>query len=299
MIPKGDKTMNNKYTSGEKEYKITIGDTLVTVILHLMKELPIDATKTFTQLDWHKQVHIHSTYEIFWVGDGEMSIITEDETLKCNKSVVIFPPGCRHYTMNGGGRLGTMFFQLEKIQAPAPDAPHIFDAVTSAMNNKPYITDILSDEIFYITKVFDSKKSGIATDDFHFISLLFSCLFGRMVTTPKEDKQDKYKIYINTIEDYIHDNYTSSIHISNIAELLYISPKQVTRIIKRAYNCTLSELINTHRVMVACMLLTRTNMKIEEISASIGYEYPHRFFQNFKKIYGITPAQYRRSNQKN
>ena len=50
------------------------------------------------------------------------------------------------------------------------------------------------------------------------------------------------------------------------------------------------------RMEKAAELLENTNLKVIEIANSVGYENQGKFGTVFKKMYGVTPLEYRRQN---
>ena len=52
------------------------------------------------------------------------------------------------------------------------------------------------------------------------------------------------------------------------------------------------------RIRKACELLSDTNYPIAQIAPMIGYEHSTYFFSIFKRMIGLTPAEYRRRHQK-
>ena len=112
---------------------------------------------------------------------------------------------------------------------------------------------------------------------------------------PKTEESRRTK-HINIIDVYLSEHYAESITLTELSRELYLCEKQISRIIRKEYGCSLSELINRRRLAVACMLLKYTNMPICEIADAVGYEYENYFFTVFKKAYGITPMKYRSDN---
>ena len=72
---------------------------------------------------------------------------------------------------------------------------------------------------------------------------------------------------------------------------------KVSRIIKKHYNCTITELINKRKLAIAVKLLTETNLSIAKIIDTVGYPTPNYFFKIFKKHYGVSPLSYRKKSK--
>ena len=245
-----------------------------------------------------KEIHQHSTYEIFFVVDGALSIVTENDTLVCRRSVVMIPPFVNHYTVPDGLDGHCMYFTLEHV-------PHsgggIFDLVNDAIKDRVTVLPITDDECFYVTHIAQTISGKLPRDSTeHFIPLLFGEIFRRLLpaNTPLEGKAQKSGKYINTIDTYICAHYCENITLSDIASELYLCEKQISRIIRKEYGCSLSEIVNRRRLAAASMLLKYTNMPISEVAANVGYDYGNYFFTLFRKNYGVTPLKYRENAAK-
>jgi two-component system, response regulator YesN len=62
---------------------------------------------------------------------------------------------------------------------------------------------------------------------------------------------------------------------------------------------SISDYLLKYRMELAAKLLQKSNDKIYEIAAQMGYLTPHYFIKLFKNYYGMTPQEYRESLQKN
>ena len=119
---------------------------------------------------------------------------------------------------------------------------------------------------------------------------------GRPVSDEQNEAKGKkasHSRYVSLIEAYVQKNYAEKINLSTLAGELYLSTKQVSRIIKKEYDCTFSELINRKRMSAACMLLKNTDMKISDIIKQLNYTSENYFYVLFKKYYGVSPRNYR------
>lgn len=89
-------------------------------------------------------------------------------------------------------------------------------------------------------------------------------------------------------------NYTNS----QIAEMLFISERQLSRIASRHYGMTVRNAIIEKRVNSAEMLLSGTDDSTESIGASVGFKSKSAFYREFRKKYGLSPNEYRRKKAK-
>ena len=245
-----------------------------------------------------KSLHQHSTYEIFFVSEGSLSIVTENETLNVEQAVAIIPPFLNHYTVAKEPDGASMYFSVDKDEKKQGSLYSNF--ITRTRENISVIP-ITEDERFYVGHIADALSGALPRDNIGaLVSLLFSEIFLRISPKNTDVSQAEGKLvkHINTIDVYLSTHYSESITLSDLSEELYLCEKQISRIIKKEYGCSLSELVNRRRLAVACMLLKYTNMPVGEIAANVGYEYENYFFTVFRQEYGITPKKYREENAK-
>ena len=128
-------------------------------------------------------------------------------------------------------------------------------------------------------------------------TLLFTSLFENFISRKSEKNnsvQNGQLNYVSIIEQFINNNYKESPHLDTLAKKLHLSTKQTSRILKKQYNSTLSQLINEKRLTISCMLLKNTSLKISEIIEQTGFENESYFYVLFKKKYKISPLSYRK-----
>ena len=79
--------------------------------------------------------------------------------------------------------------------------------------------------------------------------------------------------------------------------MLYISPRQLARIVKKRYGASLHQMIVKKRIESAAKLLVESNLSVEEIGSVIGFNTKSCFYRAFRDEYSMTPLQYRKEMQ--
>ncbi|WP_246608721.1 response regulator transcription factor [Paenibacillus agaridevorans] len=98
---------------------------------------------------------------------------------------------------------------------------------------------------------------------------------------------------IDKISAYIDEHIAEDLSLVRLADEIHFNPSYLSRLFKQERGMKLSEYIEDARFAKAKELLMRTEMKIAEIGASVGYEAPHSFTRVFKKWTGISPHEFR------
>jgi len=99
------------------------------------------------------------------------------------------------------------------------------------------------------------------------------------------------------IRKYIENNVCSRIATEDIAHHLYLSDKQVCRIISQHTGLSTKKYINSILLQKAKILLKDTNLSIKEISEMLGFTSEFYFSQFFKREEGYTSKQFRKNVQ--
>jgi Response regulator containing CheY-like receiver domain and AraC-type DNA-binding domain len=75
---------------------------------------------------------------------------------------------------------------------------------------------------------------------------------------------------------------------------LHVSPVYLSRILKQELGASFVSLVAMMRMEKATRLLAGTDLAIHEIAESVGYVSQHYFSTAFKKMFGVSPNQYRK-----
>ncbi len=100
------------------------------------------------------------------------------------------------------------------------------------------------------------------------------------------------------IINYIKTNYYKRVRLQQIAESEYLTPQYLSYKIKDIFGQGFNDFLNKIRVEESRKLLLSTKMAISEISLEVGFSHVRYYNKHFKKIYGMTPQDYRFKNSK-
>lgn len=101
-------------------------------------------------------------------------------------------------------------------------------------------------------------------------------------------KDDRLVAMLN----YIQTNY-QSVTLETMAEQFHLSEPYISKYIKDKSGKTFGEHVANVRMKKAKVLLKDGNMNVERISSNVGYQNVEHFNRSFKKMFGMTPIQYR------
>ena len=104
---------------------------------------------------------------------------------------------------------------------------------------------------------------------------------------------------INAILLFIDENLDSKLSLETVANIGFYSPFHFHRIFKAITNEPLNSYITRKRIeKTASILLHQKNVSITELSLQFGFNSNSSFTRTFKKFYGMSPSEFRKSKPK-
>ena len=246
-------------------------------------------------VDIYKQLHFHISYEYFFINNGALNLLTLNGNANYTDSIIIIPPLFQHISVNGKNYR----FLVEYSKNKSHSNVRLYDTLMPLLD-KNNITQLpISQQIiFYLSQLDLLLHSKTYAKDLRInsvLSLLFSELFNfyKFNLNIKNSFSDS-KNYIPMIDVIIAQQFSKNITLSYLAKKLFLCEKQVSRIIKQEYGTTFPTLIKQKKLSIAAMLLTKTDMSIQEISNTLAFTTNNYFFTIFKNEYGCSPLKYRK-----
>lgn len=110
-------------------------------------------------------------------------------------------------------------------------------------------------------------------------------------------KDNLFDPKLSKIKSFLDSNiYEKNLSVKSIAKELHISQTQIISIFKKAFNVTPYQYFQKKRIDIAASLLLNSNHSVKEIAEILNYSDQPSFSNCFKKITGMSPNEYRKSN---
>lgn len=109
--------------------------------------------------------------------------------------------------------------------------------------------------------------------------------------TAEEDGMQDERFFM--IKKFVQDNLSLGISRDDVADFMYLSTKQVDRIVKEHMGLTLSGLIDEEKVKRISHYLNETEMTLGQISERTGFSNEFSLSRFFSRQVGVSPTQYK------
>ena len=143
-----------------------------------------------------------------------------------------------------------------------------------------------------------------ANPDLSVVRHLLSALFIIIESEKNKLAQNNQKWTVSqntTLQNFLHileENYQRPLGVEYYAEKLFMSARNLNLICKSILNQTVSEVIETRKLIEAKNQLTHSDKNISEIGFDLGFNEKAYFTNVFKKRTGQTPSEFRKEMKK-
>lgn len=137
---------------------------------------------------------------------------------------------------------------------------------------------------------YEEKKQGYKSALHGCTRILFTMLLRKLTLVESNEISNVMPDIIN----YIDENFSEKIMLSDIAAKTFYNPVYFSRLLKEYCGKSFSAYIKEKRITKAAELLDNTNMSIESVMNSCGYTDTKLFYKHFKEIYRTPPGEYRK-----
>lgn len=122
----------------------------------------------------------------------------------------------------------------------------------------------------------------------------FSLQFTKMANHIDLEEENQSDDPMMKARDYIEENLTEPIELSEIAEYLGMSTFHFCRRFKESTGLTLTHYVTDKRVEMAKETLVRSKLRITDIAYEVGFQSLSQFNRSFQKVTGMSPSAFRR-----
>jgi two-component system response regulator YesN len=107
-----------------------------------------------------------------------------------------------------------------------------------------------------------------------------------------EDRRKNSRSYLYEVKTHIENNFDKELSVSLLAEMVFLDAGYLGDAFSKQFGRSINEYQHFLRIEKAINLIQTTEMKLNDISAAVGYNNYNNFFSHFERITHKKPAQY-------
>lgn len=101
---------------------------------------------------------------------------------------------------------------------------------------------------------------------------------------------------VENIIKYMHENINSKLTLTDLSDRVQLSPAYLSRVFKDNTGYSLIEFFNKMKIDKAKELIIEGNKKVKDVAHEVGFSDEFYFSRIFKKIEGVSPAEFYSKN---
>ena len=147
--------------------------------------------------------------------------------------------------------------------------------------------------VAYVGVICNKKKYWVVGIDADIIKASIQALVVAVNKLPEiAESQSCKDERLLEITNYIYANY-KDVTLDDLSEKFFLSKPYLSKYIKEKSGLTFGDILKQVRMKKARAMLKSSSATVESIAESVGYQNVEHFNRIFKKMYNITPVQYR------
>lgn len=247
----------------------------------------------------YRNLHMHSDFEICLILKGSVlvNLISGSFVLSQNDFAIFNPCQLHELRSKSSDSL------ILSLQISPNFCKSYFPSISNLEFNTPQLNQYLPEtvnklilnEITEIGYHYFNKESGYQLICLGLLNILFYQLINH---APYHLVSDEEKIKrtnrLNRITNYIDENFSSKLLLSDIADLENLSLTYLSHFFKDNFNTTFQNYLMNIRFEKAKQLIVQTEEKLIDICLESGFSDIRYLNRMFFKQYGCTPKEYRK-----
>ena len=242
---------------------------------------------------WHKEVeivHILEEPAPFLVGNECFTAKTGDFVIAkgCEPHQFRFDRNNKKLVQICKFNIGLMYDLTKSFKYPKT---HITKSEIDAV---PGLYGKLCEAFEELGKHADGKGSDVIADCYTL--LLYSLLTENFPTDTEFSSYDSESLMnLQKLLDYIDQNYSKSISLHTLTEVINYSPNYISSLFRKYGNMSYKEYLDNVRISHAAEIIRKKsqNKNFTEVAAVCGFDNIRTFNNVFKRIMGCTPSEYK------
>ncbi len=170
------------------------------------------------------------------------------------------------------------------------------------MINTPIAEPINISGEFEINKLFNLLAQAAGQKDIladvkisSYITDIMCGLVTSKISPINNSKFDQHKSEIDSVIEFIKDNFDKKIGVDDFAKLIMTSKFHFLRLFKAYTGTSPYEYLMNFRINKSKQLLNESTSSVNEVALMVGFSDANNYIRYFKKVVGTTPAKYRQS----
>lgn len=251
-------------------------------------------------------------YEITFFEEGKYKVRIDGEVFYGDANTFIFTPADVDYSISNHGeniRMSCVAFFFGPKTEIVDESNIVFESYDNhflVRNESVYVPltgnydPINPSSLILLRRVIEENRKGGRYTNVKCANLIVELILS-MATSVAEQLEKRGKsdteipsnqYYCKRIEEYLHNNYSHNIDLSDVAKHVGLHPNYVSSVFKQETGSTIMSVLRNIRVDQAKKLIFMKKYRIKDIAHMVGFLDENYFSSVFKRLEGCLPSDY-------
>ena len=123
-----------------------------------------------------------------------------------------------------------------------------------------------------------------------------------LAQTFRQDRSSDYFVtprWLAQAQELIHQHFNEKLSLAVIANAVQIHPSHLARSFRKRHHCSIGEYVRRLRLEYAAVKLFESDLSLSDIALASGFSDQSHFTRDFKRLWGLTPAAYKKLRSRN
>lgn len=244
-----------------------------------------DGLKLENGIDFSFPMHLHSSFELIVVTEGEMLVTVDGTTYSlCQEDALLIFPNQVH-------ELKT---QEHSCHFLCIFSPKLVQAYSKQFIGKVPLNNKFRPDFHFVERLASLKN----TDSIMSVKGALYSLCGEFDTGAEYiNKISGDNDLLSDIFKFVETNYSSDCSLDALSHYTSYHYVYLSKYFKKCTGISFTEYVNRYRISEACYLLLNFSRTILQTAYDCGFDSLRSFNRNFKSIMGITPSEYQNGSK--
>ncbi len=267
--------------------------------LEIIQHQQIEGLSLFLNTVDYRTPHLHAEWELIWVLEHTLSVICgQNHYLIEPGQMFLFNPNEPHEFCRTDAGCTFVCLQISDQILPISSNLYADSHFPQQFLTGPQMKDV-QHRFRNMMRTYLLQEPQYALYCVGQCCLIFNLLFShmpiRVLTSEQTASMDKRNALLKRLIRFVDENYMHKIRLSDFAASEGYSMSYLSHFIKDTMNQTFQEYVASVRVNCACKLIAAGGKQMLEVCMESGFSDYRYFSKAFRKHYGMTPEEFRRS----
>lgn len=233
--------------------------------------------------DFSFPLHLHGSFELVTITDGEMKITVDgtEYVVTPGTALLIFPNQTHAFKTEKSSRHSLCIFSPSLVRT----------------YHSSYLSKVPKSNLFFIDEFYVKRlvRLGEGANISEIKGFLYSLCGAFDAVAEYRERGVEQDGLLLRIFNFVEENYSSECDLETLAIALGYSYVYLSRYFKARTGIRFTEYVNRRRISEACYRIGNTEKSLLGIACECGFSSLRSFNRNFSEIMGTTPGSYRAS----